>query len=669
MSTKENAGKGVKELKEDQFRECMICAEEFNTTNRLTTVTTCGHAESICALCFFRIRSLQHNFGCPTCKQPLENVICVTDPLVQYSDFTIWADNIDGFHFDEASKMYFPSEYFQKVISRLRLYQCKLCPQTRRDFKQLKGHYHGEHNKHLCLLCHDNKQIFPGELVCYDQAAYERHIRQGDGDGSTGHPHCEFCRTRFYDSHALFIHLSREHETCHICEAQGIKYKYYHSYQHLETHFRKDHHICEEPSCLERRFVVFSNEFDYTAHVRQYHPHLANLSRAVNIRFNYKAGSAPSESKREERNNNNNNNNPDYISRTARYEGGMGGRAQDGEWQVEIQVQSIDPRDPNRNITRETTTSVASPAEDFPTLASASTGGSLGSYKWSNARGDGVNQMNRRKNDFPALPSAPPPTRPALVVGKARTNIPQSRSAGELSSKVAAGGGGGKANGVGKARAAPAAEPALSAAEEAWMHSNPGNFGYEYDLAAAISASLADAPRAASAPVIRPVAAEVPKKGNALEEAFPALGIASSTAESKPAAAKVPPKKAKPAGLSNDLRDALKMIGADNKVKKKKSSGLTVVSTLKQPATAANSTDSSNNRAVNPPAPPALNAQAASFKPLTIQSSNIEQKYGGWEKEKTLGGAERPPPAPAAAKSQQSKISEDDFPSLSGRRS
>lgn len=40
----------------------------------------------------------------------------------------------------------------------------------------------------------------------------------------------------------------------------------------LEEHFRKDHLICEDPLCLAKRYVVFSNGIDLAAHGLQIHP-------------------------------------------------------------------------------------------------------------------------------------------------------------------------------------------------------------------------------------------------------------------------------------------------------------------------------------------------------------------------------------------------------------
>lgn len=72
-------------------------------------------------------------------------------------------------------------------------------------------------------------------------------LTQGDPQlGQSGHPRCEFCKTRFYDAAQLHDHLVKDHYSCHICERQGILHKYYRDYTDLERHFRSEHFLCEE---------------------------------------------------------------------------------------------------------------------------------------------------------------------------------------------------------------------------------------------------------------------------------------------------------------------------------------------------------------------------------------------------------------------------------------
>ncbi|CAN0374430.1 unnamed protein product, partial [Ectocarpus sp. 13 AM-2016] len=90
--------------------------------------------------------------------------------------------------------------------------------------------------------------------------------------GQTGHPRCEFCKTRFYDAAQLHDHLVKDHYSCHICEKQGILHKYYRDYTDLERHFRLEHFLCEEEECLQKKFVVFDSEIDLAGHTLQMHP-------------------------------------------------------------------------------------------------------------------------------------------------------------------------------------------------------------------------------------------------------------------------------------------------------------------------------------------------------------------------------------------------------------
>ena len=201
--------------------ECIICAEYIDSVARLSTFGACNHCD-ICSVCFLRIRALQRKFACPTCKTELDKIICCKESNKKFEDFSIWGDSIgDGYTYDERSQIFFPKEYFKEKIEPLFRFQCKVCRQTRRDFKSLKGHLGAEHKLSMCQLCIDFKQVFPAEQIYYSQKDFEKHMRHGDADGSIGHPMCEFCRTRYYDSTALFIHLSKDHYTCHLCEKMG----------------------------------------------------------------------------------------------------------------------------------------------------------------------------------------------------------------------------------------------------------------------------------------------------------------------------------------------------------------------------------------------------------------------------------------------------------------
>lgn len=88
--------------------ECIICAFEFDSSVHLQSFGICGHND-ICSLCFLRIRSIQRNFTCPSCKQELDKLICSDKQGVSFNDFNIWGDNIgNDFILDQKSQVLSP---------------------------------------------------------------------------------------------------------------------------------------------------------------------------------------------------------------------------------------------------------------------------------------------------------------------------------------------------------------------------------------------------------------------------------------------------------------------------------------------------------------------------------------------------------------------------------
>ena len=189
--------------------ECLICAFQIDGKQRLFGYGICGH-KGICSICFLRIRSLQRSFSCPSCKTNLDKIICSENPSLEYSEFSLWGDSIGpDFTYDERGQMIFPNEYYKSQVASLWLCKCTICQQQRRDMKGLRTHIKMDHNLEVCSLCLENRDFFPTEHRYYNQEAYKTHLRSGDGDGSLGHPLCEFCRKRYYDKTALFTHLQQ----------------------------------------------------------------------------------------------------------------------------------------------------------------------------------------------------------------------------------------------------------------------------------------------------------------------------------------------------------------------------------------------------------------------------------------------------------------------------
>jgi len=289
----------------------------------------------------------------------------------------------------------------------------------------LKNHVSTDHHMQICGLCVENKHAFPSEQRLYSTTDYDQHLKSGDNDGSLGHPNCEFCRKRYYDSSALFIHLNKDHFACHICERNNIKFKYFKDYKHLETHFRKDHFICEESCCLEKKFVVFENKIDFELHNRQHHPSLQQQTkRSTTLKLDFKISRSSTAKTDDVVLKEDGSHDSGAGDHQTRYEGGMGGRVCDGEWQVELQHTTTDPREAIRASayaalndeyrTQPVNTQLAVTMEEFPSLAgdssvtaAASSGPITIGSKWISVGGSGGGLSSKQRNkkaDFPDLP-------------------------------------------------------------------------------------------------------------------------------------------------------------------------------------------------------------------------------------------------------------------------
>ena len=407
--------------------ECIVCAYEIDCVERFPTLSACGH-NSLCSLCSVKIRALQRNFHCISCKRELEHMICTGKPDAKFDDFPMWGDSIGPeFVLDQKSQIFFPVEYYKNKIQQLWVYKCVVCPKVCRDAKTLRAHVSGEHNMQVCLHCVENKQDFPAEQKTYTQKQYETHLKEGDGDGSQGHPNCEFCKKRYYDSTALFVHLNKDHYSCHLCEKIGIKFKYFKDYKHLEDHFRSAHILCEDPGCLARKFMVFENDIDMEVHNRKYHPTFT-VKRSTTIKLDFKVARNSSNITRGSNGSENNStkmsgmeteqeSEETELSRSnqaVHYEGGLGGRVRNGEWQVELAPISSDPRDANRNDHMTVTSTVSNTTndafiEEFPTLQSSGSSGAGGmgpitlTNKW--VQLNTAPGRKGKKNDFQSLMS------------------------------------------------------------------------------------------------------------------------------------------------------------------------------------------------------------------------------------------------------------------------
>ncbi|EMR11493.1 hypothetical protein PNEG_00506 [Pneumocystis murina B123] len=259
----------------NEFEICFICMESFTESS----IPLCNHR--ICQKCSLRLRALYNNMNCAYCKTFQPNVI-FSKGLMNYNDFELEKLSYKN---DKLGIFFESSQLMEKVLSLLD-FSCPEfdCNIVCNDWQDLKKHAKKIHEKYLCDLCVQNKKVFVHEHILFSKHDLVAHIKKGDfgnnrnKTGFKGHPDCGFCKRNFYDDDDLYKHCQEFHERCHVCDqmAGQLKHQYYLNYDSLEQHFRRDHYICLEVECLEKKFVVFGTEFDLKAH--QLEVHKNNLS-------------------------------------------------------------------------------------------------------------------------------------------------------------------------------------------------------------------------------------------------------------------------------------------------------------------------------------------------------------------------------------------------------
>lgn len=208
-----------------------------------------------------------------------DTVIFTDDPEKKFGDY-----NDADFSMKDASLgiNYEKQEIFEDTVLLLR-YNCPdpSCDVACLGWSDLHRHVKSVHHKIMCDLCTRNKKVFTHEHELFTTQELRRHEKFGDDipgaadqSGFKGHPECGFCRERFFGDDELYAHCRDKHERCHVCDRrnEGANPQYYIDYNSLEIHFRKDHFMCPDQECLEKKFVVFDSEMDLKAHQLETHP-------------------------------------------------------------------------------------------------------------------------------------------------------------------------------------------------------------------------------------------------------------------------------------------------------------------------------------------------------------------------------------------------------------
>ncbi|KAI9717538.1 MAG: hypothetical protein M1812_004679 [Candelaria pacifica] len=263
---------------EHEAELCFICASPVVHNS----LAPCNHRT--CHICALRLRALYKTKACAHCRSNAEYVIFTDDASKRYEDFS---EADFGRSDDTLGIKYEKAEIFEDTVLLLR-YNCPepSCDIACLGWPDLHRHVKSTHGKIMCDSCTKNKKVFTHEHELFTIGELRRHEKFGDDNpgavdqsGFKGHPECGFCRKRFYGDDELYVHCREQHERCHICDRrnQGRQQQYFVDYNSLELHFRKDHFLCAEQDCLDKKFVVFESEIDLKAH--QLHEHPNGLSK------------------------------------------------------------------------------------------------------------------------------------------------------------------------------------------------------------------------------------------------------------------------------------------------------------------------------------------------------------------------------------------------------
>ncbi|KAH8904914.1 hypothetical protein BR93DRAFT_979624 [Coniochaeta sp. PMI_546] len=258
---------------------CFICANPISHIS----LAPCNHGT--CHICALRLRALYKDKNCPHCRTPAPFVIFTDDNTKRFGDYT--AKDITST--DENIGIKYSNEDIVGDTVLLLRYNCPddSCDFAGLGWPDLHRHVRSVHHKKMCDLCTRNKKVFTHEHELFADKELEKHMRKGDDKpgaadqtGFKGHPLCGFCGERFYDDDKLYEHCRNKHERCFICDRRDSRQPhYYQDYNALEKHFQKDHFLCLDRECLEKKFVVFDTEIDLKAH--QLSEHANSLSKDV----------------------------------------------------------------------------------------------------------------------------------------------------------------------------------------------------------------------------------------------------------------------------------------------------------------------------------------------------------------------------------------------------
>uniref|UniRef100_A0A0D9Y644 RING-type domain-containing protein n=1 Tax=Oryza glumipatula TaxID=40148 RepID=A0A0D9Y644_9ORYZ len=241
----------------DMDDACAVCAEPLEWV----AYGACAHRE-VCSTCVARLRFVLRDLRCCLCITPCPAVFvtkAMGDRTKVIPDFSALRGaggegKAGEYWHHEATQTWFDDADQYRMISAMCRLSCSVCDSNKkeeeertgkaakakrkskiRSVDQLKGHLLDRHGLYMCDLCLEGRKVFICEQKLYTMSQLNQHIKSGDSevDGSE-------VERRGFGGHPM---------------QHSGQYDYFRNYDDLEMHFQRDHFLCEDKGCLEKKFV------------------------------------------------------------------------------------------------------------------------------------------------------------------------------------------------------------------------------------------------------------------------------------------------------------------------------------------------------------------------------------------------------------------------------
>uniref|UniRef100_A0A0E0C006 RING-type domain-containing protein n=1 Tax=Oryza meridionalis TaxID=40149 RepID=A0A0E0C006_9ORYZ len=241
----------------DMDDACAVCAEPLEWV----AYGACAHRE-VCSTCVARLRFVLRDLRCCLCITPCPAVFvtkAMGDRTKVIPDFSALRGaggegKAGEYWHHEATQTWFDDADQYRMISAMCRLSCSVCDSSKkeeeertgkaakakrkskiRSVDQLKGHLLDRHGLYMCDLCLEGRKVFICEQKLYTMSQLNQHIKSGDSevDGSE-------VERRGFGGHPM---------------QHSGQYDYFRNYDDLEMHFQRDHFLCEDKGCLEKKFV------------------------------------------------------------------------------------------------------------------------------------------------------------------------------------------------------------------------------------------------------------------------------------------------------------------------------------------------------------------------------------------------------------------------------